>query len=136
MRALGLTLAAQEYGQLWLRVGRRGKRERPDGAGCDGGKRVSADAGREAPTHFVRVYYLRLASTESGGLSLATGNCIWREQIGAIYRVLNLNTGQVVAVKRIGLGGLKEEEIVQLIASEHSQIRTDGLGRGHAEHRI
>ena len=32
-----------------------------------------------------------------------------------VYRALNLNTGQTVAVKRIGLAGLKEEEIAQLM---------------------
>ncbi|KAH8996588.1 hypothetical protein EDB83DRAFT_2534349 [Lactarius deliciosus] len=43
------------------------------------------------------------------------GNCIGRGQFGAVYRALNLNTGQMVAVKRIGLEGLKEEEISQLM---------------------
>ena len=33
-----------------------------------------------------------------------------------MYRALNLNTGQMVAVKRIGLDGLKEDEISQLKA--------------------
>jgi serine/threonine protein kinase len=32
-----------------------------------------------------------------------------------VYRALNLNTGQMVAVKRIGLEGLKEEEVKQLM---------------------
>ena len=32
-----------------------------------------------------------------------------------MYRALNLNTGQMVAVKRIRLEGLKEEEIAQLM---------------------
>jgi len=32
-----------------------------------------------------------------------------------VYRALNLTTGQMVAVKRIGLEGLKEEEIAQLM---------------------
>ncbi|KAI0035295.1 protein kinase, partial [Vararia minispora EC-137] len=43
------------------------------------------------------------------------GNCIGRGQFGAVYRALNLNTGQMVAVKRIGLEGLKEEEVKQLM---------------------
>lgn len=43
------------------------------------------------------------------------GNCIGRGQFGAVYRALNLNTGQMVAVKRISLSGLKEEEISQLM---------------------
>lgn len=32
-----------------------------------------------------------------------------------MYRALNLNTGQMVAVKQIRLEGLKEEEIKQLM---------------------
>ena len=32
-----------------------------------------------------------------------------------MYRALNLNTGQMVAVKRVDLTGLKEEEISQLM---------------------
>ncbi|KAF5387299.1 hypothetical protein D9757_005754 [Collybiopsis confluens] len=43
------------------------------------------------------------------------GNCIGRGQFGSVYRALNLNTGQVVAVKRIRLEGLKEEEVMQLM---------------------
>ena len=34
-----------------------------------------------------------------------------RGQFGAVYCVLSWNTGQMVAVKRIELEGLKEEEI-------------------------
>ncbi|KAH9941507.1 Pkinase-domain-containing protein [Amylocystis lapponica] len=36
-------------------------------------------------------------------------------QFVTVYRALNLNTGQMVAVKRISLEGLKEEEIAQLM---------------------
>ncbi|KZT20097.1 hypothetical protein NEOLEDRAFT_1151562 [Neolentinus lepideus HHB14362 ss-1] len=43
------------------------------------------------------------------------GNCIGRGQFGTVYRALNLNTGQMVAVKRIRLEGLKEDEISQLM---------------------
>jgi len=43
------------------------------------------------------------------------GNRIGRGQFGSVYRALNLNTGQMVAVKRIGLAGLSEEEISQLM---------------------
>ncbi|KAL0575977.1 Protein kinase of the Mitotic Exit Network, partial [Marasmius crinis-equi] len=43
------------------------------------------------------------------------GNCIGRGQFGSVYRALNLNTGQMVAVKRIRLEGLKEEEVTQLM---------------------
>ncbi|KAF9223995.1 hypothetical protein BS17DRAFT_703821 [Gyrodon lividus] len=43
------------------------------------------------------------------------GNCIGRGQFGIVYRALNLTTGQMVAVKRIRLEGLKEEEVTQLM---------------------
>lgn len=43
------------------------------------------------------------------------GNCVGKGQFGAVYRALNLNTGATVAVKRIRLGGLKEEEVEQLM---------------------
>ncbi|KAH8977510.1 hypothetical protein EDB92DRAFT_2108637 [Lactarius akahatsu] len=46
------------------RVGRTGKRQRSDGAGCDGRKRVSADG--KVPTHF------------------QLGNCVGREPFGAV----------------------------------------------------
>lgn len=34
--------------------------------------------------------------------------------MGSVYRALNLNTGQMVAVKRIALSGLPEREVIQL----------------------
>ncbi|KAG9018377.1 hypothetical protein FRB93_000080 [Tulasnella sp. JGI-2019a] len=43
------------------------------------------------------------------------GNCIGKGQFGAVYRALNLNTGQMVAVKRIRLDGLPETEVMQLM---------------------
>ncbi|KAG8868866.1 hypothetical protein FRC20_002678 [Serendipita sp. 405] len=43
------------------------------------------------------------------------GNGIGRGQFGAVYRALNLNTGQMVAVKRISLQGLSEDEISSLM---------------------
>ena len=65
------------------------------------------------------------------------GNCIGRGQFGAVYRALNLNTGQMVAVKRIGLDGLKEEEISQLMKevdlvkslSHPSIVKYEGMAR-------
>ncbi|KAH9001955.1 hypothetical protein EDB83DRAFT_2324513 [Lactarius deliciosus] len=65
------------------------------------------------------------------------GNCIGRGQFGAVYRALNLNTGQMVAVKRIGLEGLKEEEISQLMRevdlvkrlSHPSIVKYEGMAR-------
>jgi serine/threonine protein kinase len=54
-----------------------------------------------------------------------------------VYRALNLNTGQMVAVKRIGLEGLKEEEIAQLMRevdlvkrlSHPSIVKYEGMAR-------
>ncbi|KAL6298975.1 hypothetical protein BKA93DRAFT_743141 [Sparassis latifolia] len=65
------------------------------------------------------------------------GNCIGRGQFGAVYRALNLNTGQMVAVKRIRLEGLKEEEIAQLMRevdlvkslSHPSIVKYEGMAR-------
>lgn len=65
------------------------------------------------------------------------GNCIGRGQFGAVYRALNLNTGQMVAVKRIRLEGLKEEEISQLMKevdlvkslSHPSIVKYEGMAR-------
>ncbi|KAH9973475.1 hypothetical protein BGW80DRAFT_241207 [Lactifluus volemus] len=65
------------------------------------------------------------------------GNCIGRGQFGSVYRALNLNTGQMVAVKRIGLDGLKEEEIAQLMRevdlvkrlSHPSIVKYEGMAR-------
>lgn len=39
------------------------------------------------------------------------GNCIGRGQFGSVYRSLNLSTGQMVAIKRIRLSGMKEAEV-------------------------
>ncbi|OBZ73803.1 hypothetical protein A0H81_05896 [Grifola frondosa] len=69
--------------------------------------------------------------------SFQLGNCIGRGQFGAVYRALNLNTGQMVAVKRIRLEGLKEEEIAQLMKevdlvkslSHPSIVKYEGMAR-------
>ncbi|KAE9402584.1 kinase-like protein [Gymnopus androsaceus JB14] len=42
-------------------------------------------------------------------------NCIGRGQFGSVHRAVNLDTGQMVAVKRIRLEGLKEQEVTQLM---------------------
>ncbi|EPQ56313.1 hypothetical protein GLOTRDRAFT_120867 [Gloeophyllum trabeum ATCC 11539] len=65
------------------------------------------------------------------------GNCIGRGQFGSVYRALNLNTGQMVAVKRIRLEGLKEDEISQLMGevdllkslSHPSIVKYEGMAR-------
>ena len=66
------------------------------------------------------------------------GNCIGRGRFSTVYRALNLNTGQIVAVKRIRLEGLKEEEIAQLMKeadivkslSHPNIIKYEGMARG------
>ncbi|KAH7926017.1 hypothetical protein BV22DRAFT_388481 [Leucogyrophana mollusca] len=65
------------------------------------------------------------------------GNCIGRGQFGTVYRALNLNTGQMVAVKRIRLEGLKEDEVTQLMRevdlmkrlSHPSIVKYEGMAR-------
>ncbi|KAF9006142.1 hypothetical protein BDQ17DRAFT_1423841 [Cyathus striatus] len=65
------------------------------------------------------------------------GNCIGRGQFGTVYRALNLNTGQTVAVKRIRLEGLKEDEINTLMRevdlvkslSHPSIVKYEGMAR-------
>ncbi|KAG8956486.1 hypothetical protein FRC03_010787 [Tulasnella sp. 419] len=51
------------------------------------------------------------------------GNLLGKGQFGTVYRALNLNTGQMVAVKRIGLEGLPENEVDQLM-KEVELLRT------------
>ncbi|KAG6813166.1 hypothetical protein H0H92_013573 [Tricholoma furcatifolium] len=65
------------------------------------------------------------------------GNCVGRGQFGSVYRALNLNTGQMVAVKRIRLEGLKESEITTLMRevdlvkrlSHPSIVKYEGMAR-------
>ncbi|KAG6860876.1 hypothetical protein C0995_006431 [Termitomyces sp. Mi166 len=65
------------------------------------------------------------------------GNCVGRGQFGSVYRALNLNTGQMVAVKRIRLEGLKESEIMTLMRevdlvkslSHPSIVKYEGMAR-------
>jgi serine/threonine protein kinase len=45
------------------------------------------------------------------------GNYISTGQFGSMYRALDLTTDQMVAVKRIQLEGVKEEEILQFMHS-------------------
>ncbi|KAL0570316.1 Protein kinase of the Mitotic Exit Network [Marasmius crinis-equi] len=68
---------------------------------------------------------------------LRLGNCIGRGQLGAVYRALDLNTGQMVAVKRIRLNGLTEEEVTRLMKevelvkrmSHPSIVNYEGMAR-------
>lgn len=65
------------------------------------------------------------------------GNCIGRGQFGTVYRALNMSTGQMVAVKRIRLEGLKEDEVTQLMEevdlmkslSHPSIVKYEGMAR-------
>ncbi|TDL14605.1 kinase-like protein, partial [Rickenella mellea] len=65
------------------------------------------------------------------------GNCVGRGQYGTVYRALNLNTGQMVAVKRIRVEGLSEDEIQQLMGevellkrlSHPSIVKYEGMSR-------
>ncbi|KAF9511361.1 hypothetical protein BS47DRAFT_1299038 [Hydnum rufescens UP504] len=65
------------------------------------------------------------------------GNCIGRGQFGSVYRALNLNTGQMVAVKQIRLEGLPESEVTQLMKevdllkrlSHPSIVKYEGMSR-------
>ncbi|KAI0046488.1 hypothetical protein FA95DRAFT_1669085 [Auriscalpium vulgare] len=95
----------------------RDSRDSPDGSAVRQPLIVREEG--KAPTHF------------------QLGNCIGRGQFGAVYRALNLNTGQMVAVKRIGLEGLKEEEVTQLMKevdlvkslSHPSIVKYEGMAR-------
>ncbi|KAH6890810.1 protein kinase [Coprinopsis sp. MPI-PUGE-AT-0042] len=68
------------------------------------------------------------------------GHCIGRGQFGSAYLALNLNTGQMFAVKRICLEGLKEEEVSQLMRevdlvkslSHPSIVKYEGMARDDA----
>ena len=66
------------------------------------------------------------------------GNCIGRGQFGSVYRALNLNSGQMMAVKRIKLEGKSEDEVTQLMnevdllksLAHPSVVKYEGLVRG------
>ncbi|PWN34813.1 kinase-like protein, partial [Meira miltonrushii] len=82
----------------------------------------------------------RLILTEEGkaDVTLQLGNCIGRGQFGSVYRALNLNTGQMVAVKRIKLNNRSEDEVTQLMHEVEllkslvhpSVVKYEGLVRG------
>lgn len=82
----------------------------------------------------------RLVLTEENkpDVTLQLGNCIGRGQFGSVYRALNLNTGQMVAVKRIKLNGRSEDEVTQLMREVEllkslvhpSVVKYEGLARG------
>ena len=67
----------------------------------------------QLPVHYVR-FHLHLYSISIDSLQ-QLGDCIGKGQFGTVYRALNLNTGETVAVKRISLVGLEDQEITQLM---------------------
>ncbi|SGY32139.1 BQ5605_C002g01322 [Microbotryum silenes-dioicae] len=86
------------------------------------------------PTRIART---KLVLRENGrpALTYQLGECIGKGQFGSVYRALNLNSGRVVAVKRISLAGKTDEEIEQLSSEvavlqrlEHpSVVKYEGL---------
>ncbi|KAG8908638.1 hypothetical protein FRB99_004926 [Tulasnella sp. 403] len=48
-------------------------------------------------------------------IHIQLGNCIGKGQFGAVFRALNVSTGQIMAVKRINLEGRSETEVAQLM---------------------
>lgn len=81
----------------------------------------------------------KLVLTEGGkNVTYQMGNCIGRGQFGSVYRALNLNSGQMVAVKRIKLEGRSEDEVTQLMQevdllkslTHPSVVKYEGLVRG------
>ncbi|WWC86111.1 uncharacterized protein L201_000982 [Kwoniella dendrophila CBS 6074] len=65
------------------------------------------------------------------------GNCIGRGQFGSVYRSLNLSTGQMVAIKRIRLHGMREDEVTDVMKevellkrlSHPSIVKYEGMSR-------
>jgi len=76
-------------------------------------------------------------------LSLS-GGCIGRGSWGSVYHSIDLNTRQVVAVKLVGLVGLKEDHITQIMQeidlvkqlSHPSIIKYEGMARDEDTLRI
>ncbi|SPO32165.1 related to ser/thr protein kinase [Ustilago trichophora] len=82
----------------------------------------------------------KLVVTEAGkpNVTYQLGNCIGRGQFGSVYRALNLNSGQMVAVKRIKLEGRSDDEVTELMGevdllkslTHPSVVKYEGLVRG------
>ncbi|KAG0213419.1 hypothetical protein BGX28_004475 [Mortierella sp. GBA30] len=58
---------------------------------------------------------LELYENDTLSATFQLGNCIGRGQFGSVYKALNLVTGQMMAVKRIKIDGLKENEMDMLM---------------------
>lgn len=82
----------------------------------------------------------KLVVTEDGkpDVTYQLGNCIGRGQFGSVYRALNLNSGRMVAVKRIKLHGRSDDDVTELMnevdllksLSHPSVVKYEGLVRG------
>ncbi|KAN0060057.1 Protein kinase of the Mitotic Exit Network [Thecaphora frezii] len=82
----------------------------------------------------------KLVVVEEGkpNVTYQLGNCIGRGQFGSVYRALNLNSGRMVAVKRIKLEGRSDEDVTQLMnevdllksLTHPSVVKYEGLVRG------
>ncbi|KAJ3509510.1 hypothetical protein NLJ89_g5191 [Agrocybe chaxingu] len=98
------TICSAELGTVMQRLGRK----TTEAQLADIIREIDAD--RNGTIDFNE--FLELMSRDS---MMQLGNCIGRGQFGSVYRALNLNTGQMVAVKRIRLEGLKEDEVTTLM---------------------
>ncbi|SJX65997.1 related to ser/thr protein kinase [Sporisorium reilianum f. sp. reilianum] len=93
--------------------------------------RASRDA--TGPKHKIVV-----AEEGKPNITYQLGNCIGRGQFGSVYRALNLNSGQMVAVKRIKLEGRSDDEVTELMGevdllkslTHPSVVKYEGLVRG------
>ncbi|KAM0792997.1 hypothetical protein ACM66B_000492 [Microbotryomycetes sp. NB124-2] len=98
----------------------------------------------QSPVLGPRLLRTKLVLHEDGKPSLTyqLGECIGRGQFGSVYRALNLNSGRVVAVKRISLSGKSAAEIEQLSSevqllkalSHPSVVQYEGLVK--TEHNL
>ncbi|CAO1636075.1 unnamed protein product [Sympodiomycopsis kandeliae] len=97
--------------------------------------RISRD---KVPQMATSRHKLVLTTEDGKVITYQMGNCIGRGQFGSVYRALNLNSGQMVAVKRIKLEGRSEEEVTQLMhevdllkrLAHPSVVKYEGLVRG------
>ncbi|KAH9984899.1 hypothetical protein BJV77DRAFT_965843 [Russula vinacea] len=105
------------YDEFGFKAQRRSRFESMANLGVASGAHASASdlMARDATEGSVSRQTLVVREEGKPPTHFQLGNCIGRGQFGSVYRALNLNTGQMVAVKRIGLDGLKEEEISQLM---------------------
>ncbi|KAJ1659926.1 Protein kinase of the Mitotic Exit Network [Dispira simplex] len=88
-----------------------------------------------APTAEPREVITLYSSRTDTASQYQLGNCIGKGQFGAVYRSLNLETGQMMAIKRIPLEGQQEEQTeaimkeVELLQSLHHPrvVRYEGF---------